>query len=287
MTTSQRLAEMTPFEGPRGYKGKPVVIHTGVIKTGTTALQVNVFANAPGIHYLGKPPALASPRARTFLASLTHLDEARWQERAFALREDLAVLVHTDAPRILISEEEFSVGSADGLVTRRMVCRRLAELFPEATIVIVIRDQRTALQSLYAYWCDLRGGRPKGFNDWLRDLADKESRPHGLAIFDYATMIREHEDLRGRARVEVLLYEEFRDEYADFMIKLLGIIGVDLALAGAFSNVPLNVRPGFVTHLDIEYEPDTKRRVHDFYAAGNRRLVDERALDLAARGYPL
>ncbi len=301
---------------------KKVFLHVGVLKSGSTALQHNFFTCCPGIHYLGKPHA-GMRGAAGLIRSITDLNEAEWRADLDVLRVRSAPLFETREDQVVISEEEFSTGSLRGRADRTIIAERLHLLFPHAAILVVLRSQLTALQSLYAYAMTLPGTRYVPFNAWMRELIDALPHGRGLQLFDYAGLVELYASRFGREKVHVLFQEDLRACYPAFISRLARILGVDAAAALSLPSGEVNVAQsrrwvwalklrdrqpwigraiaalprsarqalGNALHagppLDIRYSSENEAFVRDYYAGGNRRLQEVHGIDVRSRGYPL
>lgn len=257
----------------------PVAIHIGLMKTGTTTLQEHVFPRCPGLASFGKPrPALARP-----IRAITTLDEARWSQARPAVIDAFRQGLVGAGPRVLLSEEEFSVGGEiDSDADRATIAGRLADLFPEATILVVVRNQVTALQSLYGY-VHARGASTGGFGPWLAQH-DARTTPHrGLDLFDYDALVSLYLARFPAERVKVLLYEDMVARWDAFLAAFAVAIGLPADAMRAIENRRHNARPA---GLDTGYGPAEERRVMERFGASNRRLASFLNQDLAALGYP-
>jgi len=298
------------------FTSKPVFLHAGFPKTGTTALQQHFFPRCPGTHYVGKPGANAVIRA------ITDLDDAAWTAQLDPTFRRVARLFGGPEDRVVLSEEEFSVGSLHGSVGPESIGRRLHLLFPRATVLFVVRNQLTLLCSLYGYAMAMPGTPHVGFNAWLESLRSVPSTGRGLHLFDYAALIGGYVGLFGRGRVEVLLYEDFVASPEAFLAGLARILGVDERVGALLPIPPVNVRPSLRLVQALRFAerhpwagravaalPDAARRtltdvvrrgpaldtrfsaangafVRRYYAESNDRLASLLGIDLAAHGYP-
>lgn len=257
----------------------PVAIHIGLMKTGTTTLQEHVFPRCSGLTCFGKPrQALARP-----IRAITTLDNARWSVARPAVIDAFRQGLANAGPRVLLSEEEFSVGGEiDSDADRATIAGRLANLFPEATIIVVVRNQLTALQSLYGY-LHARAGNLGGFGSWLAEH-DARTTPHrGLDLFDYDTLLSLYFARFPPERVKVMLYEDMVAGWDDFLAGLAVAIGLPASAMRGVENRRHNTRP---LALDTAYSSDNEDRMMRRFGESNRRLASLLCRDLTAVGYP-
>jgi len=255
-----------------------------VPKTGTTALQHNFFMRCPGIRYVGKPQSVVSEPAIALVRAIAALDQADWASGLAAQTARAAQLVETSQYPIVISDEELSAGALLGKVDRRTIAERLKALFPDATIVLVIRNQLTALPSLYSYAMTMPGVPRISFAAWLEQLRGAGPLSRGLQLFEYAELAEIYTRLFGRDGVVILLYEEFRDHYERFIARLAECVGIDTATALSLPNTRMNSRMPINVELDAAAEHE--EFIRDYYAPGNRRLSEVYGIDVRRLGYP-
>lgn len=149
-------------------------IHVGLQKTGSTFLQREVFRKIKDIHLFGEG------------------------NRAFSVRN-----CGSYNKPILISRELFSGSpfNPTGPFDRNKRAHNLHDIFPNAKIIVVFRNKKAWIKSLYSQY--VKTGGFAGFNKWYNDLFHKES----LDFEGYESLLRSlfddvlvlwHEDLRKR-----------------------------------------------------------------------------------------
>lgn len=299
------------------FTRKPVFLHVGFPKTGTTSLQRSFFPACPGTRYAGKPGV--DPVVRP----ITDLDDDAWDAQLASTFRQVAPLFAGPEKRVLISEEELSVGSYRGSANPATIGRRLHLLFPQGRVLVVVRNQLTLLCSLYGYAMTMPGVPYLSFNGWLDELRSVPSTGRGLHLFDYAELVGIYARLFGRESVEVLLYEEFAASPGTFVSNLAKILGVDEQGTALLPNCKVNVRPSLrsvqarrlTEHhpwtgrvvaslppvarrklaqvvrggpaLDTRLSAENEVFVRAYYAGSNRRLSELHGVDVAAQGYPV
>ena len=240
-----------------------VVLHVGVPKTGTTTLQRRLFAEHPGIVYLGKPydrPGVD----HTSNAAIAELVDLVWssthaeydQDRAAALlakgrrgrglsgqgwrglsdqkdprgdrRDD-----HPPVGPIVLSEEALTQASGGD---RDLKARRLRRLFGRCRVLITIREQRDALRSghRWVYTRRLTDHRLDAWIDHCRAYSHRLGRPDDFPLrqYRYAEVVHTYHRLFGAERVRVMAMEQLRDDPAGFSRSLTDWLGVDDAPRG-------------------------------------------------------
>lgn len=201
---------------------KRVLLHIGYHKTATSWLQTRLFVREEfgftRTHSKQKIVVpLLQPRQLSFDAAACRAYfepalQSAWQGGL------LPVLSHERL------SGEVHIGGRDA----PECARRLQAVFPEAHILIVIREQQSIIRSIYGQYV-------KGSGVWpLRLYLDAPVAPHTrfkYAHFDpdhfaYHTLIGYYQQLFGRERVTILPYELFRANPTDFTARLLSAVGM-------------------------------------------------------------
>lgn len=184
---------------------KPL-IHIGYNKTGTTWFQNNFFPFVTNANLINRATA-----HRLLINSNYFLFNAN------EVRNELTK--HTDK-RIIISEEEFCLSVRAKSYTKTALIKQLHQVFPEAQIVVFIRNQVERLLSLYLYYLKQNGGT-YSFQNFLF----KKNRSYGNIFNQRLENSRYHHfinflcEIFGQQNVHIYLYEEFAQNNALFINK--------------------------------------------------------------------
>ncbi len=221
-------------------RGKRVLIHVGLHKTASTFLQHKVFPLFTQYEFLGK----SYLGYNSAFNRLIYGDDTLYQ--GSAIRQELRLIynriVSTSASGLILSEEELSGHPEYNYLNRGAVARRLAENFPNAEILLVLRGQLDMICSLYNQF--VKVGRFTGHLDRtflhssLEEMTLAEwydgKNPHisGRFVNHQSFMIPDH--FRYSAlysfyaslfpKVHVLLFEELQTSPMIFMGKLASIL---------------------------------------------------------------
>jgi len=205
---------------------KKIVVHIGANKTASTTLQRCLFSQHDGLDYLGHD-GQGFERYGDLVTSLTNDDDLYFpRERCVDLFENYRN--KNSRKTLLYSDEDIMTSHFP------TVCaRRLYEFFPEAEILIVVRNQMTAIPSYYAnHGVHLRPAPPSHFrryvslDDWMNYCQMFISRSP-LAGFFYNRILCLYAELFGKDRIHVLFFEEFVKDKRSFVDKLCQIINID------------------------------------------------------------
>jgi hypothetical protein len=181
------------------------LVHVGYHKTGTNWLQEELFGNPrTGYRWLGKQP-LTHPVHTLVRARPFDFDPAAVRaafEPMLRDAESANLLPVVSFPRL--SGHPYSGG-----YDSRTIADRVAEVFPEARILIVIREQRSMIVSTYKQYVNA-GGEAK-LEHFLRPAKQREWRVPGFDYghFAYDRLIGHYRSLYGGDSVLVLPYEQF------------------------------------------------------------------------------
>ncbi len=205
-----------------------VFLHIGAPKTASTTLQRSVFAHHPQVHYLGEEgEGWPSREDAAIVEKMIFADDLFYPADACArlFSDQLAVAAN----------RAFIYSNGDIMTSRHpTVCaQRLHALLPDADVIIVLRNQFTALPS---YWANhgafLKPAPPQyfrrfvEFEDWLAwGIAFPHNTP--FANFLYAEIIELYASLWGRNRIHLMLFEEFLSDKDAFVRRLARLMGID------------------------------------------------------------
>jgi hypothetical protein len=190
---------------------RPPIFHTGFHKTGTTFLQYSFWPNVVGYTYSREDSSqikdiLLSPYSGYFSP-----DKAKQQ-------------IHdVCSGPFICSSEEFStnpnLGGFNGLA-RIESYRRIAKVFPEAKLVVMIREQKEMIKSLYVQYVKLGGTAT------IHQLLDPHSRLRALnpgfsfEYYSYDKFIDEVLEYWPKEQVYLYNYDDLKANETSFLNKL-------------------------------------------------------------------
>lgn len=189
------------------------IVHVGYHKTASTWFQNAVYPRVANRRYIARRRVVEA-----FLADPAfHFDAARARERLGLAPGETGVI---------LCEEELSgslhTGGHAGFLSKEMP-RRIAEVLPEARIVLVIRRQPEMIASCYLQY--VRAGGTYGPERYLfpeRHFPGDLGRPHkaprfSFAHFEYLPLISAYQRTFGPERVHVFLYEALQADPSRFL----------------------------------------------------------------------
>jgi hypothetical protein len=129
----------------------------------------------------------------------------------------------------VISEERLSGSITSGGYNNHQMGNRLYSLFPEAKILIVIRNQLDMIWSIYKH--RLRSDLTVGINDYLNQIQKEfpAFEPFfNLDYLQYHWLINHYQTLFGKDKVLVLPYEMLREDAQLFLEKISNFTGTNI-----------------------------------------------------------
>lgn len=234
---------------------RKTLIHIGYQKTASTWLQTQFF-NHPDLRF-NTPftsreikEKIIHPHAFLFDPTLL---QTFLEERVSAIPDNETLLISTES----ISGSFFSDGS-DAFER----ANRIKTLFPDATILINIREQQAMLRSSYKHYVKVLG--TLSIKEWLN--ASNRNTKAKLAIFNpiryqYHYLISHYQSLFGRNNVLVLPCEQLWQSPELFAQKIADFAEIDL---------PITVRENLhYQHRSNKglsaFTANTKRHINRFF----------------------
>ena len=211
-----------------------VIIHTGYFKTGTTWFQKVFFPKANNVAFSN-------------LAN-SSLDDNLILERPFdfspeKVREHInELLPNEDSKTLVLSRERLSGHPFTGGYDAKIVADRLKETYPEATIIIFIREQKNAMISTYKEYVKRGGIAP--FESWIY-THERTIPSFQLDYFNYHKQIDYYFHVFGKQNVKVYTYEDFKNQPEAFLKVFSEELNLDIDLSQF--NFTKKVNRGFST----------------------------------------
>ena len=202
------------------------VIHIGGNKAASTTLQRHLFTRHSGLHYVGEDAA-GYDEYSTVVNSLINDDDLYFcDEKASRLFDE----------QLRADPGKTFVYSSEDIMTSRvpsMCARRLRDLLPDAHVLLIIRNQFTAIPSFYAnHGAYLKPAPPRyfrkfvEFDDWMSYCM--MFMPYSpLGCFRYDRFVTLFGNLFGREKVHILMFEDFLKDKPAFMRRLSEILDID------------------------------------------------------------
>ena len=296
-------------------------VHIGFPKTGTTTLQSLVFNRHLEIFNLGKPYANGELQLLVRTLAVGDPKTYDWDGVGRSFQAHVKAALPASGARLIMMSDERLTGNPR--VPRAVQAVRLFQLFGDSKILIVIREHRDMLRSMY--YQSMRGANVKRhfstFSDWLGEAFEKaESGP--LARLEYLHTVEAYANCFERDRIKVLLFETLLQDQQKFADELSGFLGVDAEetrrlIAGRGLNPRMSTADLRLKHIvarfpgaetlrriappplrkaarsalggsqpvEVVFPADLSNRIENHFRAQNRTLAARYDLPLAARGY--
>lgn len=211
----------------------PILLHIGMHKTGSTWLQNDIFASAAH----GFTTATGAPR-HGLVADFVTPDAFHYD--AQAVREAYSDH-HCDAAEndltLVLSHERFSGYPSSGGHDRRLIADRLFATFPEARVLIVLREQRALIRSMYSqHITDGGTGSIKQFLDTPEPALGR--RPgFRLSFYEFDRTIAYYRSIFGSDRVLALPFEMLSENPVGFVGEIQNFCSIARTDVGAVKRV--------------------------------------------------
>ncbi len=212
-----------------------MLLHIGYHKTGSTYLQDHLFQPENGFSREIGADRTRIVRDFVFPDNFCFDPEAMRQAyRPFVEAADAGGL------RFVLSHERLSGYPPSGGYDRLLIADRLARTFPEARVLIVLREQVSLIRSVYSQY--ITDGGYLSLGRFLEVPEPKLGRMPGfrLELYEFDRMIRHYQALFGRERVLVLPFEKMVRALPGFLADITGF--VDLPAVKAVTEVVANQR---------------------------------------------
>lgn len=183
-----------------------VHLHIGLHKTGTTYLQYNIFPSLKDFHYVQLPPWRILTQANLSVQELENYKSE--------------ILKDWDGQKDLIISNEFFSGAIEKFTKDKLVniLDNLKKLFPQAQIILVLRNPKGYFNSLYNFRVVSRGFCTKSMSDYYA-----QNKKYFLEKFDYDFLLKALSD--RFSKTSAIKYEAIQDnnQYVAFICKALEI----------------------------------------------------------------
>lgn len=206
----------------------PLTVHVGYHKTATTFLQRSLFA-----------------RADTFSApwSIEDLDRllarpAPFTFDALTARAELEFCAAVGDGPVVVSHEDLVGHPFSGGFAGPEIADRLAAVFPEMRVLVVVREQASMLVSIYKQY--VRGGGARQLEQLVEPLPNDRRVPaFTLEHYRYDRLVDHYQRALGPERVRVLPFELLRAEPDRFVAEVCEFVGA--APPADLGSSPVNV----------------------------------------------
>ena len=211
---------------------KNTIIHIGMPKAASTSLQQNFFARLPLINFTGGPENYNSTSNLAFVKTV-HNNELYFD--ADKIREEITKDYDPALPIVLSKEfacAPFIPLSRGIPQSRTTIAKRFKALFPNAKILIIIRNQLKLQKSLYSEFYKHESRFLKShmvsFKKWmeLNRKLESEGKQNVFHFADFYSLITLYKSLFDEVKV-VVFEEMIKDMHGFLENDLCEFIGIE------------------------------------------------------------
>lgn len=308
---------------------KPIWIHIGMPKCASTSLQKGFFSACPEIDFIGRNDNATGRTSRHGpLLALASLDEMGYQEKKDSIREMLFnSFIEDDDVRVHVLSDEV-IGSAYRpyiqtipVADIHQSATRLKELFPEANILMIIRNQKKLLTSWFPQLMRNIGSQ-FDVHECFKMHQEYFELGQGSSFYqmDYNRVYNLYADLFGKDKVHVVCLEDMAKDQDGSLQKIIEMMGLSddilssnfmqkqentRAMQGEFRNNAIydmlgrifSFLPPKIKHkirgktfgkpIEINFSEAELDFIEKIYGPGNMKLETATGLNLKEKGYPL
>ncbi|MEJ1365445.1 MAG: sulfotransferase [Candidatus Sedimenticola sp. (ex Thyasira tokunagai)] len=130
----------------------------------------------------------------------------------------------------VISDETLGGDPLRGWINPKVIAERIHQTFPEARILICIREQKSTLHSLYSEY--IKHGHTGKLQDFIGTTGEHLGKAPicDIAQLEYDRLIDHYHTLFGKEQVTVLTFENFLANKKAFLQQLLSAANPDITL---------------------------------------------------------
>lgn len=179
----------------------PIYIHVGYQKSASSHLQEKCFKKHPDINYIN----VENPGKLSQYIYATSFNNFNFPY-AYQLRDSEIIPYMDNGKTNILADERFT----SCWISPYIVADRLYNLFPEAKILVIIRNQIDILRSLYdmhPYSYFAKKKHWLNFKDWLNDSLENHDKSFLNGIY-YNNIISYYGQLFGKENINIFLFEE-------------------------------------------------------------------------------
>ena len=260
-----------------------MVINIGWARAASTALRQNFLSRHPDIVTAGSSQRMDEGPAAAILSSLKTADDDEFRRQSPRLRDLWIDYRRKTGGLVCLSDEELSIG-LPGRIRPAALARRCAELFPEAHILAIVREQVDAIGSFYGLAQRETFRDPMPFPDWLDryflEAADGEGFTY---LYAHGSTLTAYGVGRPQSHMLVLDYRRLQADPTGAYVHIARWLGVSEAACNALPNAIVNASPAGPP----AWTSERANAIRELYEADNRILSKNYGIDFdpsAARG---
>ena len=209
-----------------------VIIHIGYQKTGSTWLQHNLFPKIENFKYYNNRAII---KKDFILQNRLEFNPKKLKKKYNNISNGL-IISHE-----LLVGGGIHNGGINGILPYDF-CDRLYSVFPDAEIIIFIRNQPDIIASAYNQY--LRGGGNLSISKYLYQDSFRALQKHFFFSFDffkYDKIIAHYKKIFGENKVHIFLFEEFQNNPMDFVLNFCNYFDFQCNI-NDINFTPLNIK---------------------------------------------
>jgi len=209
---------------------KSPILHIGYPKTATKWFQNEFYPNVSGVY----PVMRKDVFDRLVFTDIYSYSPDHFRKWLDLEADDKRVIV---CDEILVGGLDIGFGNGEFVM---LMAQRLHDTFPDSQVVILIRNQHTALESAYSHYI-MTGGTysPTRFLS-IRPMFNKPFMGYHLfnpKLFEYDKLIELYISLFGKDKVHIFLYEDFAENPNQFITLFCNTLQLDVPKHLTFNRV--------------------------------------------------
>lgn len=217
-------------------------IHLGLHKTASTFFQKKLYPSYRDFNYLHlRDKSSLSAFNQYVLRENDLFFSTKVAKKLFFRSLDKNEL--SKFKKITLCEEQFSGFPLHDAYNRKIIFDRLHKLFPKAKYILVLRNQKDFILSMYAEY--LKKGGQESIENFLSVKKTNLNFSRG-SYLQYYSYIKYIVSIVGGANIKVLYYEDMKSEPSSFFQSLLSFfninIKIDLELIRQKENISFSIR---------------------------------------------
>jgi hypothetical protein len=192
-----------------------ILVHIGYHKTGSTYLQDHFFKPENGF-----TTDIGESRTR-IVRDLVYPDNFKFDPAGCrAFYEPYIQAATSQDLSFVLSHERLSGYPPSGGYDRMLIAQRLAETFPGSRVLIIIREQKSLIRSLYSQF--ITDGGDLSLARFLESPEPQLGRMPGFRseVYEFDLLISYYQGLFGRERVLVLPFEMMVQDIGEFLNRI-------------------------------------------------------------------
>lgn len=200
-------------------RNESIFIHPGFPKCGSTFLQNSIFSIHPQVDYIGPE----SWDNRGFNSMFMNVKTADYNPDA------VRALFSSAGKTRILSVETLLGDPYLNPMAGEVYAKRLKDTFPHAKILLFIRSQPEALESLILQWVKTGWTGRMGVTDFFKPKKFyTDILQFDLSYFKYSQTIKLYQTYFGKENVKVFLFENFIKDVEGVVNQVLDFMGLEM-----------------------------------------------------------